>query len=92
MNSACGATDFEADETRIKSQKEKESNEAESATNLKSYGGSSNVETIKLAQNCGLTLGISIKGGVDHPFLIAKDDKVLFFLDFAKLSYDRIYP
>ena len=34
------------------------------------------VETIELTQTPGATLGISIKGGVDHPFLVSKDDKV----------------
>jgi len=35
------------------------------------------VETIELKQTPGATLGISIKGGVDHPFLVSKDDKAL---------------
>ena len=47
-------------------------NNTECATN--NTGGS--VEKIELSPSVGTALGISIKGGLDHPFLVNKEDKV----------------
>jgi len=71
---SCGGTDGEAVEFRMK-QKERASSSI-SQTSFKSVGGLSSIERIELAQIPGQTLGISIKGGNDHPFLVSKDKEV----------------
>ena len=35
------------------------------------------VETIEFELSSRATLGISIKGGIDHPYLVSKDDRVM---------------
>jgi len=74
MTSSYGATDGEAVEFRTR-RKQKASSSI-SQTSFKSVGGLSSIETIELAQIPGQTLGISIKGGNDHPFLVSKDKEV----------------
>ena len=79
MKSSCGATDCEAVESQVKSEKQNSEKQkadveiSQESYNYKSSGGSSNIETIEFAHISNQTLGISIKGGVDHPFLVSKD-------------------
>jgi len=72
MNVACGATDCEADESRIEDKNQK----TREICHGSFRSGTNSFETIELAQISGQTLGISIKGGVDHPFLVSKEKEV----------------
>ena len=73
MYSNNGATDCEAAECNVNE------NKISTAAVKEGVCGEKNgnrIETIELPQKTGSTLGISIKGGTDHPFLVSKDDRV----------------
>ena len=80
MKSTSGATDCEAaenqtDENKLATMKKEGANEKVGDSHR--FSGCKNVETIEFAHSAGNALGISIKGGIDHPYLVSKDEKVL---------------